>query len=220
MARSAAERNWIAGGAVGSIALAALAWFVVISPQMGTTSDLKNQTADAQSANMILQAKTNKLKADNANIDSLAAELKIARQALPTDSGLPELTVQLSRQAAATGVSVVSITAGQPSVATVAAVGAKPGTSGATAGKLFSIGITLVCEAPAVRQQQFLTAIQTIGPRRVLISAVTFTPSGKSTTSSISASSTMTVTMQAFVSPQSDAAVAALQAQAAAAGAK
>ncbi|MGX7680786.1 hypothetical protein ACSMXN_18015 [Jatrophihabitans sp. DSM 45814] len=220
MPRSVAERNWLLGGIAGAVVLIAVAWFFAIHPQMGKTDDLKRQTADAQSQNAVQQSRTSKLKADNANINALAAALKEARAALPTDSGLPELTRQLAAQAAASSVQVVSITAGSPAVATGAAAGAASGTSGATVGSLFSIPMTLVSDGTAVRQQQFLAALQTVGPRRVLVTAVTLAPSGTGNTSSIDAGATMTITLQAFVSPQSDAAIAALARSAAAVGAK
>jgi hypothetical protein len=211
MARSTAVRNWILGGAAGGVAIVALTWFFVVGPELGNANGLKQQTADAQTQNTVLQAKTNKLKEDNANLNSLTTALAQARAALPTNSGLPELTRQLSVEAAAAGVQLVSITAADPIVASGSASGAKTGTSGAAAGNIFAIPLVVVTDGSATHQQLFLTAVQKVGPRRVLVKSVAFAPSGLATTSAIDASSTMTVDLQAFVAPQSDADVATLQ---------
>jgi hypothetical protein len=189
---------------------------MLISPELSGASSLKGETASAEDQNASLQRKNSKLENDNKNIAALREALRNARAGLPIDSGIPALTRQLSAQAAASGITLKSISVGSPAEITAngsAAAAGSAATAGSVAGKLFAITVTLVSDGPAAHQQRFLTAIQTDGPRRALVTSTQVTPGTGASTSSIESTSTMNLQLQVFVAPQTPAAAAELAKQ-------
>ena len=144
--------------------------------------------------------------------------------ALPFDSGLPAFTRQFSNQAAQHRIDLTSISIGSISQATAAATtptttapssaasGSTPSAgTGATAGAVFAIPVTIVSTGSAVDQLAFLKAIQVDGPRRALVISTALTPASGATTASIDASSTMTTQLSVFTAPLSSTAQAQLE---------
>lgn len=224
------DRTWLAGGAVGAVLLLLIAWFAVINPELSAASDLHEQTASASTQNVVLQRKVATLRDDYAKIDSLGTELVAQRLALPTGSGLADLTRQLTEQATAAGESLTSITTGEPAlVATPAAAASAAGaaTSGSaattsapaaagatgtttsTGGQLLSIPVTVVVDGSLSGHQALLTALQQTGPRRALVGSVVLAPATGEATASVDGTTTMTITLQVFVAPEPAAASAA-----------
>ncbi|MCW2538671.1 MAG: hypothetical protein JWN95_396 [Frankiales bacterium] len=221
MTNSSADKKWIGAGIVGGLVILALAWFLAIGPERSRTAEMHAQAADLQTSNLSLQARTNKLRSDNANAAKLVAELAAARAELPSDSGLPEFTRQLSAQATTAGVALTSISAGAPTaLASTAAISGKTAASASSSGNLFSLAVTVASQGSAASQQKFLNALQVAGPRRALVNSVDYAPASSKSGQSDSTSSTMTVNIDVFVSPQSPAANDALQRDAAKAGVK
>lgn len=215
------RRLWTAGGALATVVVIALAWFAVIGPELGSASSLHDETSAAQQRNTALQTKVAKLKIDSANPDRLNQQLRDARAALPVNSGMPDLTRQLSEQGATAGVVVTSVTTDAPtgvnSGSGSSATPAPAGASGATvsaAGNLFAIPVTVAANGSLERQRAFLAAIEQ-GPRAALIDSVAFGAGQSSPTASISvdAATTMTVKLQVFAAPQTPADQAELQKQ-------
>ena len=93
-----------------------------------------------------------------------------------------------------------------------AASGSTPSAgTGATAGAVFAIPVTIVSTGSAVDQLAFLKAIQVDGPRRALVISTALTPASGATTASIDASSTMTTQLSVFTAPLSSTAQAQLE---------
>lgn len=114
MARERIERLWVIGGTVLAVLVAAIAWLVVVHPELSKASSLRSATNSARSENSTLQAKIDKLERDRSRIGSLRRSLAAAQAALPSDSGLDAFTRQVSAQATAAHVTVTGITAGLP----------------------------------------------------------------------------------------------------------
>lgn len=206
---------WMAGGAVGVLGLAIVGWVAVVGPQLSEVSATKSQTADAQLQNLVLMSKVNRLRSDNEKLASLTAKLTELRTELPPDSGMPNYIRQVLAQAATAGVTVTSLSAGAPSaVVSPTATAVAPG--GDPTGHLFQIPISLATSGSLANQRKLMRAIQTIGPRRALVSTVQFSPvnaggSDAKQRPSIDSATTMTATLQVFVAPQNPAAEAALK---------
>lgn len=197
---------WVAGGVGSALLVAALAWFVLIGPQLAGASSLKDQTVAAQDQNAVLQHKVSRLQAQNANIAALTESLRQARVALPVDSGLPDFTRQVAAQAAAAGVSLTSISAGTPASAEgTAAAAAK---SIAAAGHLFGIPVTVVGDGSIDADRALLHALQN-GGRRVLVQSSQLSAASEKG----GAQMTLTAQLTVFVAPQTPAAEAALRKQ-------
>jgi hypothetical protein len=50
------DRVWLAGGAVAGVLISALAWFMVVSPELSNASSLDEQTVASQTQNISLAA--------------------------------------------------------------------------------------------------------------------------------------------------------------------
>jgi hypothetical protein len=203
------QHRWIAGGVVGAVLAAAVAWFALIGPARSTAASLAEQTAQAQQQNGTLQQKVNRLRAQNSNIGTLTQALRVARTALPLDSGLPDFTRQVAAQATAAGVSLTSLAAGTPATAD----GSASAGLASAAGHLFAIPMTLVGDGSARADQALIRALQS-GDRTVLVTSAQLAAGGDP--SAPTGLTNMTVQFTVFVSPQTPAAEAALRKQLAA----
>lgn len=216
-ARTNTERLWLLAGIVGALAVLALGWLVFISPQLSDASSLHAQRDDIDTQNIQLEGRIQRLR--GANMDSLRKELANAREALPSDSGLPDFTRQLAAEAAASLVKVTSITAGAPTLATASAPAAAtagsdstpaaPRTTTGAAGNIFAIPVTIIVSGTPAHIQTLLHKIQSDGPRRALVVSAILTPSTGSPTG-LQTGAQMTVQTQIFVAPQDPAAEAEL----------
>ncbi|MDQ1743180.1 MAG: hypothetical protein QOE23_1519 [Pseudonocardiales bacterium] len=215
------DRVWMVGGAVAGVVVSALAWFMVINPELSNAASLDEQTADSQTQNISLQSKLHRLQADNANMDVLVASLRETRTALPVTSDLAEFTRQLSGYASANRVSLSGITAGEPAAMTSAAPAAATtsGTAGTAAtagtgapaartapaavGQLYGLPLTVVVKGSPAGDLGFLAAVQGPGRRAALVSGTQLTADNTKRGGAVQ----LTIQLQVFVSPQPPGAV-------------
>jgi Tfp pilus assembly protein PilO len=207
------------------VLVAVIAWTAVVNPKLSDASSLRSQIDSARTDNLTLQVKIGKLQRDSANLGALAKSLAIAHAALPSDTGLAAFTRQLGAEAAATHVTVTSITASTPAPATGPGVGAPaapaaaaagtsapaapaagpaststPGTQPAAgaAGALYAIPLTIAVTGAQADALRFLRAVQTQGPRAVLVTSTQL--SGQA--AGAGSSSTLTIQLQVFSAPR------------------
>lgn len=211
------DRLWMAGGGVAGLVITALAWFMVVSPELSNASSLDEQTLAAQTQNVSLQSKIHRLQADNSNMDALVDSLRQARAALPVDSSLAEFTRQLSGYASQHGVSISGITAGEPMALTTAApAAAAPAAAAAApaagaspvpppavsvasaAGRTYALPLTVVVKGGVANDLNFLAALQGPGKRAALVTGTQLT--GDTTKRGVAMQ--LTVQLQLFVTPQ------------------
>lgn len=192
MARERVARLWVIGGSAVAVLVAAIAWLVVVRPELSKASALRAATDSARAENSALQAKIATLQGERANMRSLTRSLGQAQAALPLDSALAAFTRQVSAQAAAAHVTVTGITAGLPTaVGAVSPTGTPPAQDGSTAsaatpsstaaapaagttgpaGGVYSIPVTVVVNGSSAGDLAFLHALQRSGPRAVLANA-------------------------------------------------
>jgi hypothetical protein len=212
--KAQSAKVWIGGGAAGLVVVALLGWFAVISPQLSSTSAIKDQTASVEMQNVVLEGKVSKLRNQNDQLKSLTTTLDRAQQELPSDSGLPDYTRQLIQQANTTGVTLGGISAGAPTAVLSSGATASSGAVNGPAGHLFSIPINLVSSGTLPQNRAFLKAIQSVGPRRALVTAAQFAPgtTGSATPAAVGQVN-MTLQLLVYVAPQTPADEAALQRQ-------
>ncbi|MEO7263037.1 MAG: hypothetical protein ABI047_17550 [Jatrophihabitantaceae bacterium] len=226
MSGAKGDRLWMAGGGVAAVVVSALAWFLVVSPELSNAASLDEQTVAAQTQNVSLQSKIHKLQADNANMDALVASLRQARTALPVDSSVAEFTRQLTGYASQHGVSLSGITAGEPVSVTPAAPASAPVVAPASApaagsaasvppvgvstpspaGQIYALPLTVVVKGAAANDLRFLAAIQGPGKRAALVSGSQLTGD----TTKRGTVMQLTIQLQLFVAPQAPSAVDAL----------
>jgi Tfp pilus assembly protein PilO len=188
------SRLLVGGGAVAALFIAALSWFMVISPLRSGAQTLRVNTAAVQTQNVALEARTATLRQQVEHRDQLVESARQALAGLPPGAQLPGFNRQLARQAHAQGVDLTSISVGASTSSAVA------GAAADQAGTL-TIPVTIQTSGSVAQQLLFLHDLQQVGPRRALVSSTSVAPGQVGT--SIESSSIMTVQLTVFAAPLS-----------------
>lgn len=234
------ERLWLLAGAVAGVLVVVIGWFFFVNPQNSQTSDVDAQVSGARARNDLLDQRISVLAAQNKNLATYQQKLATAKLALPDSSGLPDFLRSLQALGNATMANVTSLSVGVPSDLSTAplpgmaplgpvpapatgsssAGGSAAGTAGTGAapgpGPAAVYALPISAQVSGTRQQltQFLTQLQSVQPRAVLISAIGFGTAGGPSAKGGSGTTTMSLTMDAFVAPADAAEAAALSAAA------
>jgi hypothetical protein len=210
------KRAWLGGGALVALLIVVVSWFMVISPELSAAAALRTQATDADLQNSVTQGKVAKLRLQAEHLGELTTSLASALEALPTSSGLPAFTRQLSAQGTLSHVDVTSIVIGSissvnadgatgttPTTTTPAPTATAPANAGSTsAGSVYAIPVTVISSGSLTHELAFLKAIQTLGPRRALLTSTQFAPRGGGAQgASIDRSATVTVQLTVFSAP-------------------
>jgi Tfp pilus assembly protein PilO len=240
MPRTQLEKLWLLGGCIVGLLVVIIGYFFFIGPQRSDTSSVNGLVATAKSQNATLQSRIDALQQQSKDLPKYQADLVQARLALPSTSGLPDFLRTLQSIGNSTLANVTSLSVLQPSDVSKIAVTARPnpaatsssasssssssssasgssgtpGADGANVGgiKVYALPISATIAGSPAQLTAFLTQLQRVQPRAVLISAITLaTDQGKAAGSGpSSAPATLQLTMQAFVAPSSAAESAAL----------
>jgi Tfp pilus assembly protein PilO len=225
MPKSQLERMWLLAGGVAAVILVLLGWFLFIGPQRSHTSSVNSQISVAEQRNATLQARIRALQGQNANLAQYQAQLAQAKLALPDTSGLPDFLRTLQAIGSATQTTVTALTVGAPTNLTAVTTGSggaaaaspAPGSAGKTntssVGTVYALPITIAISGSFTQLDGFLSQLQSVQPRAVLITQLT-QGSATSGTGGLAAATTLSLTMQAFVAPSSAAESAQLAAAA------
>jgi cell division protein FtsB len=230
--RSQTERLWLIGGGLIAFVLLLVGYFFFISPQRSQTSAVDSQVATAQQQNAQLQARLNALRQQNKNLPKYQADLAQARLALPATTGVPDFLRSLQALGNATNTTVTSATFSQPAAATPAAAptastdatasasptdatGSDTTASGAVGSQpasavssVYSISIGATVSGSTANLDNFLEQLQVVQPRAVLITQISESSASVAAGGPASGGTTLQLTMQAFVSPAAQPAVA------------
>lgn len=212
MPRTQMERIWLFGALIVGLLLLLIGYTMFISPQNSKTSSANAQVSSAQAANLRLESRIAALRSESKDVAKYQADVQAAELALPTTSGLPDFLRTLQSIGNATLTTVSSLTVGVPS--DVTSVAAHSATSGAASKAASSLGGVRIYALPITAQvtgssgalDAFLTQLQTVQPRAVLISQLTESAASKATgpnAASAPTGSSLQLTMQAFVAPSS-----------------
>ena len=181
------DRLWLIGGAVGAVALLALAWFLLISPQNGETAALLDQTASTQDRITTLHHKLAELRAQNGDLPRYQARLAQDRLALPSAPGLSDFLRELQTAGDASGAKVTALQAGGPADLTAAGT------------HVSALAVTITAIGSTGQLNGFLAQLQDVQPRAALIDTVR--------TDGTASAATMTISLHLFVGAESAAAV-------------
>lgn len=224
MERSQNERLWMIGGGLVAFVAILIGWFFFISPQRSDTDSVNGQADSARAQNAALQLRITQLKAENSKLPMYKAQLAAAQLALPGTSGLSDFvrTVQSIGSATQTDVSSLAIstptnsapaapvaaatgTTGQPGASTpTSAATTAPGTGAAAApaSSVYALAITAQASGTPAALNKFLAQLQSVQPRAVLITELNEGGGSASGAKVSTATTTLQLTMQAFVAPQ------------------
>lgn len=210
--RTQREKLVIAGGAFGVALVAALSWLMIVSPELSSASNLRQQTDDAQTMNLMLLHQVSDLRAASAQLPAVRSQMNAEREALPTSAGIDTLTRQLAATAHATHVALASVVADSPAPVTLTAPSASAAGPQNPAGKLYAIKVTVITNGRTRDQQAFLSKLQD-GPRAVLVMSSGLGSASGSAVRTLDAATTMTLELRVFAAPQSPQAEAELNKQ-------
>jgi Tfp pilus assembly protein PilO len=225
MPRSQLEKFWLSAGALAGFVMLLIGYFMFIGPQRSQTSDVNSQKANASAQIAKLQGKINTLAAQTKNLATYQSTLRQAELALPSTSGLPDFLRTLQAIGNSTLANVSTLTVGTPTdvtslagVSPAATTGTRSGTGAAASSvagiKVYALPITAQVDGTVTQLDQFLTQLQSVQPRAVLISQINQASNTSAKGGSRSSGTTLTLTLQAFVAPNSAAEQAQLSAAA------
>jgi Tfp pilus assembly protein PilO len=112
------NRIWVLGTAVLSIALAALGWFLGVSPRLDQISTAKAQKVTVDQQNETTRATIAVLKAEYENLDAVEAELDELRLSLPPSADYTGFLRELTAIAGGNSAKLTSFVPAAPTVFT------------------------------------------------------------------------------------------------------
>jgi Tfp pilus assembly protein PilO len=210
---------WLIGTAIVGFVLVLIGYFFFISPQRDQTSQVNDQIATAQTQNDVLQSRITSLNAQNAKLAVYQKELQTAELALPETSGMAAFLRTLQSIGASTSTTLSALSVGQPVAQTPVAPAVPAGSSSSSpspsptttttsappAGSgVYSIPIVATLAGSSSQLSAFLTQLQSVQPRAVLITQIvqgSSTPAATTTTKTGGGLTSLQLTMEAFVAP-------------------
>lgn len=214
MPKTQSEKAWLVVGLLVALVVALIGYFFFIGPQRSTTSEVEGQVGSAQSQNDTLQVRISSLDAQNRKLSSYRAALKQAQLALPTTSDLPNFLRTLQSLGNATLVNVTTLAVGDPTLVTATDPSASSSTSPApdqttapsttpttpSGPQIFALPITAQVSGTIRALTSFLGQLQSVQPRAVLVNSIAL---GGEATNASTSTSTLDLSLQAFVAPGS-----------------
>lgn len=209
--QNSTEKAWLGAGVLVAVVIAAIGYFFFIGPQRSTTSDVTGQVDSAQSQNDTLQIRINALDAQNRKLSTYRAALRQAQLALPATSDLPDFLRTLESLGNATLADVTTLSVGDPTVVTATATTPSSAsssptptstpspTAAPTGPQTFALPITAQVSGTIKQLSDFLGQLQSVQPRAVLVSSITL---GGAATAAKTKTSTLDLSMEAFVAPE------------------
>ena len=151
MAISLAQR-WYAGAAAASLGVLAAGYFLLVSPQQSTASDISTQAAAVEQANVAAARQVESLKAEYQDLPALQSQVAVIRTRLPQSPEEPTLLRTISALAKSSGVKLASI-----GVQTPVVVGA-----GSGGGKVSQLPLSLDITGSFANTRLFLNGIESM----------------------------------------------------------
>jgi Tfp pilus assembly protein PilO len=180
-------RLWMIGGAAVVVLLAAAGYFLLISPKYAEAKDVAQRTADTQDQIIVLRKRNAELIKQEKQLPTYEAQLANSQKALPSSAGMSDFLNQLQAAGDNVGVQVNGLSVSAPTQATAA--------SG-----VWELPLTLTAVGDTDKLSAFLTQLQNVQPRAVLIKSVDF-KAGSTAADSGATQPTMNLTLTTFVAP-------------------
>lgn len=180
-------KQYVVFTVLGCLVVLAAGWFLLVSPKRSDASALRTAAESQVAANAQLSTQLQVLKAQAKDLPKQQARLAAVAAKIPANPALPALVRALTAAATASGVELVSMTPGNPTLvvgaaattpaATTGSAAAAPTTAGASpsAGQLASIPLTLNIVGGYFQAEQFVAALESL-PRSMRVTALTVAP--------------------------------------------
>jgi Tfp pilus assembly protein PilO len=162
------DRIWLAAGVLVSAGLVLISWFLLIAPQHSLAASYQTQTEDTQGRATVLVKRLSELRKQNTNLDSYVSELRAYQAALPTAAATADFLRSMQTIGDAKDVIVTAVAVSDPQqLSTVNSA-------------VYQLPISVTASGTTARVESFLSDLQTVQPRAVLLvkMAVTTTSGG------------------------------------------
>ena len=107
-------KQWVALSVLGSLALLAGGWFLLVSPKKSEAAEVEAQVAAQVATNQSLSVELEVLKAKAQDLPKKQADLAKVAAKIPANPALPALVRALTAASTTSGVELVSVTPGAP----------------------------------------------------------------------------------------------------------
>jgi Tfp pilus assembly protein PilO len=185
-------RQWAVFTAVAVLAVFALGWLLLISPQRSKAADLKSQAAGQQMTIASLHTQLSQLLAEKKDLPDQERTLGEIANKIPSDSAEPTLIRQLRTAATTADVDLSSLapSAAQPVIASP--------TAGSSASTLYAIPVAFTVSGSYANCELFLYRLEKL-PRAMLISGLSIAPSNTGTAAGATANPGSTADVTATI---------------------
>jgi Tfp pilus assembly protein PilO len=194
-----ATTKWYAGAAVASVAVLGAGWFLLVSPQQTTASEIQTQTQTVVQQNLTTEQQIAALKAQAKDLPQLQSQVAAIRNKIPATPNEPALIRAISQAASKAGLTLESMQFQVPQ-AIVGGGAAAPATGTntfSTPGQVSQVGVTMQMNGSFADTRLFLNSLESM-QRAMLITGVDITRGGDTGTSSGNGLST-TLTARVFM---------------------
>jgi Tfp pilus assembly protein PilO len=195
MGARSSGRLWVYGGAALIVLLVVASWFLLIGPKYTEAGDVEQQTGATQDQIVVLRKRNAELTKQEKQLPKFQAELAQSQKALPSTAGMSDFLNQLQAAGDNVGITVSGLSVAAPVMST------------ASSG-VWELPVTLTAVGDADKLSSFLTQLQDVQPRAVLIKSVDFKAGDTSSDagsdssgSSTDSQPTMNLSLSTFVAP-------------------
>ncbi len=191
MGARSSGRLWVFGGAALILLLVAASYFLLIGPKYSEGDDVDQQTGATQDQIVVLRKRNAELNKQEKQLPMFLAQLATSQKALPATPGMSDFLNQLQAAGDNVGISVSGLSVAAPIVST-------------SATGVWELPVTLTAVGDADKLSAFLTQLQNVQPRAVLIKSVDFKAADATAGTSGDAAAnqpTMNLSLSTFVAP-------------------
>jgi Tfp pilus assembly protein PilO len=191
MGARSSGRLWVLGGAALIVLLAVASYFLLIGPKYAEADDVDQQTGATQDQIVVLRKRNAELNKQEKQLPTFLAQLAKSQKALPATAGMSDFLNQLQAAGDNVGISVSGLSVAAP-IASTSATG------------VWELPVTLTAVGDADKLSAFLTQLQNVQPRAVLIKSVDFKAADATADTSADAGAsqpTMNLSLSTFVAP-------------------
>lgn len=159
------DRIWLVGGLLTIVALVAASWFLVISPKFAQADGVRADTETAELQLVQLRRDLANLARQEEQRAGFEASLRSRRIALPTSYNIPSFLRQLQDSGAAVRVKISGFSVASP-------------TKSAKVANVVELPINLTAEGSAADLSRFVSRLQNVQTRAVLVTSVSLSEGG------------------------------------------
>jgi len=153
------DRIWLVGGLLTIVALVAASWFLVISPKFAQTDGVRADTETAELQLVQLRRDLATLAQQEQQRAGFEADLRSRKIALPTSYNIPGFLRQVQDSGAAVNVRISGFSVANPA-------------RSAKVASVVELPINLTAEGSAADLSRFVSRLQNVQTRAVLVTSL------------------------------------------------